>query len=130
MERDEARGQIVEKNLYTRLSSLGTDDVDEMERLRKVLNVIEVKIDDIYNHLLSTRTTDPRKTTVDKLNLVSVTLLTVALAVLLVGVILPDNSMAAASAGISLAGLVLMFISLYHQSSRKAKAVRKNSNES
>lgn len=121
MEKSDPRSQIVEKNLFTKLSSLGNEEVDEMERLRKKFNVMEVKIDDIYNHLLASRTIDPRKGLIDKLNIVSAALLAVGLLLLLIGLMLPEDAMAYASVGISAGGLVLLFASIYLQSSRKAK---------
>lgn len=125
MDKSDPRSQIVEKNIFTKLSSLGNEEVDEMERLRKKFNVMEVKIDDIYNHLLSSRTIDPKKGVIDKLNLVSAALLTVGLPLLLVGLILPEDAMAFASVGVLAAGLAIMYMSLYLQSSIKAKDNKK-----
>jgi len=120
MEKD-LRSPIVEKTLYNKLSSLETEEVDDMERFRKKLNVLEIKIDDIYNHLLSSKTINPRKGLIDKLNLVSIALLAVGLVVLVIGYVGTDSAMTVASAGISACGLALMFISVYLQSSRKAQ---------
>ena len=130
MERNESHGQPVEKALYTRLSSLDNEDVDEMERFRKKLNVIEVKIDDIYSHLLSSKTINPREGLIDKLNLVSMALLTIGLVALTLGLLISDVTVTAISAGISICGLVLMYISLYLHSSRKAKYGKKSADES
>jgi hypothetical protein len=125
MDTDEPRSPTVEKDLFTKLTSLGNEEIDEMERLRKKFNVMEVKIDDIYRHLLSSRTTDPRKGLIDKINLVSAALLTVGLIMLLIGLMLPEDALSFASVGISAAGLALMYTSIRMQSSRKEKDASK-----
>jgi uncharacterized membrane protein len=121
MERNESSGQIAEKNLYTKLSSLENEEVSEIERLRKKLNVIEVKIDDIYNHLLSNKTVDPKRSLVSQLNIVAAVLLTVSLIVLLVGYIGADDLMTVISALLLIVGLILFYLSIMIQSSHKAK---------
>jgi len=121
MQRESPQDQAGSTNLYAKLVSLGNEEVDELDRLRKTVNVMEVKIDDIYNHLLSSKVIDPRKTIADKLNLLAVALLTVGLVILSIGIILPDDSMLGASAGISVVGLLSLYISIYFQSSRRAK---------
>lgn len=122
MERNERSGQIAEKSLYTKLSSLENEEVGEIERFRKKLNVIEVKIDDIYSHLMSNQTIDPSKNLVSKLNILAAALLTVGLVVLLIGYLGTDSMMTAASAGISICGLIVMYASVYLQSSSRAKS--------
>lgn len=121
MDRNALSNQIVEKTLYNKLSSMENEDVGEIERLRKKMNVIEVKIDDIYHHLLSSKTINPKEGLVNLLNIVSAMLLTVGLLILLIGYFGADDLMMLASAGISLAGLISMYISIILQSSRKAK---------
>jgi len=127
MEKNDPRTPSVEKNLFTKLSSLGNEEVDEMERLRRKFIVMEVKIDEIYNHLLSTKTIDPRKNLIDKLNILSIALLTTGLLIPLIGLMLPDDSMTFASVGISASGIVLIGASIYLQSSSKAKDNKKRS---
>jgi len=124
MEKNDLRSQIGEKNIFAKLSSLGNEEVDEMERLRKKINVMEVKIDDIYKHLLASRTIDPRKYLVDKLNLVSVSLLTVGILIFAVASIVlspVDGTILLASIGIAVIGLVILYTSMYLQISRKEK---------
>lgn len=130
MQRNDSHGPTVEKALYTKLSSLDGEDVSEIERFRKKLNVIEVKIDNIYNHLLASNTVDPKEALIDKLNVLAAALLTIGLALLSLGILLPEDLMVGASAGISLCGLLVIYISLYLQSSRKAKYRKKSADES
>ena len=127
MEKNDSRNPSVEKNLFTKLSSLGNEEVDEMERFRRKFIVMEVKVDDIYNHLLSSKTIDPRKNLIDKLNILSIALLITGLLILLIGLMLPDDAMTFASIGISAFGIVLIGASIYLQSSSKAKDNKKRS---
>lgn len=122
MLRESPKDQTGTTNIYAKLISLGNEEVDELDRLRKKVNVMEVKIDDIYNHLLSSKIVDPRKSVADKLNLLAVALLAVGLAILTIGIIMTDNTMLGASAGISVVGLLSLCISIYYQSSRRAKS--------
>ena len=121
MDKNDPRNPMVEKALFTKLSSLGNEEVDEIERLRKKFNVMEVKIDEIYNYLLASSITDPKEKLIDKINLVSAALLSVGLLLLLVGLLLPMYAMAFVSVAIIAVGLVLLFASIYLQSSRKGK---------
>lgn len=120
MDRNEISTQVAEKSLYTRLTSLENEEVSEIERLRKKLNVIEVKIDDIYSHLLSTKTIDPRKSLAIKLNIIAAVLMTVSFVILLVGYIGEDDLMTIVSASLLIVGLIMVYLSIMIQSSHKA----------
>ena len=130
MDRNDISTHVAEKSLYTRLTSLDNEEVGEIERLRKKLNVIEVKIDDIYSHLLSMRTIDPRKSLAIKLNLIAAVLLTVSFIILLVGYIGGDDLMTIVSASLLIIGLIMVYLSIMIQSSHKASSgeLRKKGN--
>lgn len=123
MERKES-GQMGEKNLFTKLSSLGAEENDEMERLRKKFNVMEVKVDEIYNHLLASETVNPRKNTANKISIAATAILAIGVAVLAFGLAGTDNNVMMVSLGISVCGILALFISLMLGSSKSTEKLR------
>jgi hypothetical protein len=120
MERNES-GQTGEQSLFTKLSSLGADEIAEIERLRKKFNVMEVKVDEIYNHLLANQTVNPRKNTASKIGIAAAAILAIGAAVLAFGLVGTYNDVMAVSLGISVCGIVALFISLMLGSSKDAQ---------
>jgi len=123
MERKES-GQTGEQNLFAKLSSLGADENAEMERLRKKFNVMEVKVDEIYNYLLVSETINPRKNTASKIGIAAAAILAIGAAVLAFGLAGADNNVMVASLGISVVGIVALFISLMLGSSKSTQKLR------
>jgi hypothetical protein len=123
MERKES-GQTGEKNLFTKLSSLSANENDEIERLRKKFNVMEVKVDEVYNYLLASETINPRKNTASKIGIAAAAILAIGTAVLAFGLAGTDNNVMAVSLGISVCGIVALFISLMLGSSKSKQKSR------